>query len=201
MRTTVGNIPKILQTLDVRHLIIGKQFENSDNYEEFLRVAREENVEVTVVEAGQRIGIEPTLYLEVLFPDSQNVIKDNVLNNNSLVFKLVYKDFSMLFTGDIEELAEKEIIKKYSDTDILNCDVLKVAHHGSKSSSIQEILEKIIPQIAVIGVGSDNKYGHPNKDVLSRLQKIGTKIYRTDENGEITIKTNGKRIKIEKIIK
>ena len=83
-----------------------------------------------------------------------------------------FLDFSMLFTGDIEEKAEKEILQMYENTDILNCNVLKVAHHGSKSSSIQEILDEIKPQVAVIGVGADNKYGHPNSDVIERMANM-----------------------------
>ena len=104
----------------------------------------------------------------------------------------------MLFTGDIEEIAEKELINKYKGTNKLKATVLKVAHHGSKSSSIQEILKQIKPKIALIGVGANNTFGHPNSGVLERLQKLGTKIYRTDENGEISIITNGETYKIKK---
>jgi len=108
----------------------------------------------------------------------------------------------MLFTGDIEEIAEKKIIEKYTKSDILNCNILKVAHHGSKSSSIQEIIDKVMPQIAVIGVGEDNMYGHPNNDVISRLENVGSKVFRTDLSGEIDIFINSRgQIKIKKFIK
>ena len=123
------------------------------------------------VQAGDLIKIDKSSYFQILWPDSQNMISENGINNNSVLAKLVYGDFSMLFTGDIEELAEKEILKKYQSTDILNCDVLKVAHHGSKSSSIQEIVNRIRPRISVIGVG-ENNYGHPNKDVILRLENL-----------------------------
>ena len=82
-------------------------------------------------------------------------------------------------------------MEKYENSNILDCDVLKVAHHGSKSSSIQEILEKITPKIAVIGVG-ENNYGHPNKDVLERLQNCGSRVFRTDLMGEIRIEIKRK---------
>ena len=100
------------------------------------------------------------------------MISDNGINNNSIMAKLVYNDFSMLFTGDIEEKAEKEIVEKYKNTSVLDSNILKIAHHGSKSSSIQEIVEMIKPQVAVIGVGSDNNYGHPNSDVVGRFENL-----------------------------
>ena len=116
------------------------------------------------------------------------MIKENAINNNSIVAKLSYKAFSILLTGDIEKIAEEEILKEYKNTNILKANILKVAHHGSKSSSTIEFLEKVSPQIALIGVGAKNTFGHPNEGVLNRLQNLNTKIYRTDQNGEITIK-------------
>ncbi len=163
----------VMKNMRVKNVIIGQQFENSSNYEEFIKIAKERNIKVHIVEAGQRINIEKNLYIDVLWPDSNNKISENILNNNSLVCKMIYKNFSILFTGDIEEIAEKSILEKYKDNlSILSSTVLKVAHHGSKSSSIKEFLELVKPKIALIGVGKDNKFGHPNADVLERLQRI-----------------------------
>ena len=78
----------------------------------------------------------------------------------------------MLFTGDIEEPAEKDLIKKYTDTNVLNSTVLKVAHHGSKTSSIKEFVNLVKPKIAVIGVGKNNLYGHPSSEVIDRLSNM-----------------------------
>ena len=75
----------------------------------------------------------------------------------------------MLFTGDIEEIAEKQILEEYKNSNILKSEILKVAHHGSKCSSIQSFLEKVKPKIALIGVGKDNTFGHPNDEVIERL--------------------------------
>ncbi len=154
------------------------------------------------VQAGDLIKIDKSSYFQILWPDSQNMISENGINNNSILAKLVYGDFSMLFTGDIEEIAEKEVVEKCQNTDVLNCDVLKVAHHGSKSSSIGEILEEIKPQIAVIGVGGDNKYGHPNSDVIDRIENLRAKVFRTDLNGEIRIKVKKKKssLKVDTMI-
>ena len=115
--------------------------------------------------------------------------------NNSLVFKLIYKDLKCIFTGDIEEVAENAILNEYKNNlETLKADILKVGHHGSKTSSTQEFIEAINPKIALIGVGENNKFGHPSEDVLERIKTYGTKIYRTDQNGEIniTLKKTGK---------
>ncbi len=177
----------MLENLKVDTIIIGKQDAKYKNCTEFLKLAKEKNVEVLSVQAGDLINIDKETEFQILWPDSSQMISDNGINNNSIMAKLVYKDFSMLFTGDIEEIAEKEILKKYHKTTVLNCNILKVAHHGSKSSSIQEILEQIKPQVALIGVGEENRYGHPNGDVISRLENCGAKVFRTDWNGEIIL--------------
>lgn len=120
--------------------------------------------------------VEKNLYFDVLWPDTQNMVSENALNNNSLVLKLNYKKFSMLFTGDIEEIAEKQILKEYKyNLEILKSTVLKTGHHGSKTSSSQEFVEAIEPQVALIGVGKDNKFGHPSSDVIQRLEKMRNK--------------------------
>lgn len=168
----VGGILSVLEELKVKNVIIGKQFENSENLQEFLEIVNEKNIKVNVVEAGSRIHIEKNLYFDVLWPSSNQEISENSINNNALVCKLNYKNFTMLFTGDIEEEAEKVLVSKYGGTDILKSAVLKVAHHGSKSSSIEEFLNLVQPRIALIGVGENNLYGHPNSNVLARLTNL-----------------------------
>jgi len=124
--------------------------------------------------SGDEVVIENKVKLQILWPKKEQ-IPENILNNNSIVCKLSYKSFSMLFTGDIEEIAEKIIIKEYEDTNVLKATILKVAHHGSKSSSIEEFIENVSPKIALIGVGTNNTFGHPNKEVIERLQNLRCK--------------------------
>lgn len=186
-----------MQEIKVKEVIIGKQYESCENYEKFKKITSEKNIKINVVEAGYKIKIEKDLYFEVLWPLSKEMIADNAINNNSLVTKLNYKKFSMIFTGDIEEIAEKKIISKYiNKKEILNADILKVAHHGSKTSSINEFINAVNPKYAVIGVGKDNKFGHPSDKTINALIERNVQIYRTDENGEIIILTNGIDIKI-----
>lgn len=184
-----GGLLYIMQEIKVNNVIIGKQYEKCENYKKFIEIVKKKNIKVNVVEAGQKINIERNLFFDVLWPCIDNMISENAINNNSLVCKLKYKNFSMLFTGDIEEIAEKAILAKYSkNKNILKADVLKVAHHGSKTSSIIDFLKVVKPNYAVIGVGKDNNFGHPSDITIQNLKDMGVKIYRTDEIGEIEIK-------------
>ena len=186
----VGGILSVLEELKVEKVIICEQEEN-ENYRRFKEIVKNKKIKVYVVKKGDNVKIEENILLNILWPKDEK-IKENAINNNSIVAKLNYKNFSILLTGDIEKIAENEILKEYENSNILNANILKVAHHGSKSSSINEFLEKVKPQIALIGVGEKNTFGHPNEGVLKRLENINTKIYRTDKKGEITIKINRK---------
>ena len=187
----------MMQEIPIKNVMIGKQLEDSENYQEFLKIAKEKKLKVNLLEAGQRVNIEKNLYFDVLWPTSYKTISENPLNNNSLVCKMNYQNFSMIFTGDIEKIAEQAILKLYQDNlELLNATVLKVAHHGSKTSTTQSFFEKVNPKICLIGVGKNNMFGHPTAEVLERIN--GTKIYRTDENGEIIlgVRCNGDGLKM-----
>jgi len=114
-------------------------------------------------------------------------------NNNSLVFKLKYKTFSIIFTGDIEGIAENEILKQEVE---FSSSILKVAHHGSNSSTSQLFLEKVKPKYAIISVGRDNSHNLPDIDIIERLKNNNIKIYRTDENNTIWLTSDGTEIYI-----
>lgn len=168
----VGGILSVLEDLKVGKVIIGKQFETSENYEKMIKIANEKKVEIIQVEKGKEIIVD-NIKFNIIWPDKENIIKENNLNNNSLVMKMIYKNFSMLFTGDIEEIAERKIIDTYKDnSDILKSEVLKVAHHGSKTSSINEFLNLVKPKIALIGVGENNKFAHPSGSIISNLKNL-----------------------------
>ena len=165
----VGGILPILEEFKVGQVFITKQEEKSENYETFLKIVKEKNLKVREVKAGDKITIGEVTF-HILWP-MEKQIEENILNNNAMVMKLQYKSFSMLFTGDIEEVAEKKILSLYRDNlDSLKATVLKVAHHGSKSSSTEEFLKAVNSKVAIIGVGENNMFGHPNNVVLERLQ-------------------------------
>ena len=181
----VGGILTVLEELKVKKVIIGKQGEQSEQYNKFCEIVKDKEIQVHIAKKGQIINVEKDLKIRFLFPN-QELITQNILNNNSLVAKIEYKNFKILFTGDIEEIAERQLLKMYSNNE-LRADILKVAHHGSKTSSIKEFIKQVKPKIALIGVGKNNKFGHPNKGVLEILKNNGVKIYRTDEDGEVCI--------------
>ena len=187
----IGGLFKILEELKVEKVCISKQEEDSENYQKFLNIVKEKDIQVLVVKIGDKIVLDNNLYFNVLWPKDKQ-IEENKLNNNAIVMKLNYNNFSMLFTGDIEKKAEEEILETYKNSKILESDILKVAHHGSKTSTTDEFLSRVKPKIALIGVGKDNMFNHPSNTTIEKLEKMDIKIYRTDLNGEISICVNDK---------
>jgi len=182
----VGGLFTVIKELNVKNIIIGKQFEYSDNYKKLLEIIKDKKIKLYIVEMGQKINIDKDTYMDILWPSNEYKITDNSINNNSLVFKLNTACKSILFTGDIEEVAEKAILKQYTNNfKKLRADIIKIAHHGSKTSSSVEFLNAVRPKIALIGVGKNNKFGHPSEITLKNLKNIGCSIFRTDEKGEI----------------
>lgn len=197
-----GGILAVLEELKVSKVVISRQGENSENYKKFEQIVKDKKIKVMTVDKGDRLKIERNLYFDILWPNNGNLISENALNNNSIVCKLIYNKYSMIFTGDIEEIAEKHILQEFRhNLGIFSSQILKVAHHGSKTSSIKEFIDAVNPKIALIGVGENNKFGHPNEEVLTRLKTRGTRIYRTDQNGEILVIVDKKGvIKIKRYI-
>lgn len=143
------------------------------------------------LKAGDTIKLNDNYWFEVLSPGSfirPNFPKQS--NNNSVVMKLHYKNFTMLFTGDIEKPAEEVLVAKYGDK--LKADILKVAHHGINTSSSKEFVSKVAPKYAVISCGQHDKIGQPNIGVVSRLRKLGAIVYNTENNGDIIIQVGDK---------
>ena len=196
----IGGVFAILENLEVKNIIISKQGETSENLKKFYEITNNKGIRTIIVKKGDIVEIDKYSHFEILFPED-NLIEDNILNNNSIVARFNSLDFSILFTGDIEEIAEKRLCELYSGTDKLEAFVLKVAHHGSKTSSTEEFLELVKPKIALIGVGKNNNFGHPNIDVIERLENMGSKIYRTDNCGEIIIRINREKLQIHTKIK
>ena len=162
-----------MKELNVGKVIISKQGEESENYQKFKEIVKERKIKFEVVNKGDMLQIERNFYFDILWPDNSKLISENILNNNSIVCKLHYKNFSILFTGDIEEIAEKEILKEYKNNfNLLKATVMKVPHHGSKTSSTQEFLEAVNSSFALIGVGKNNTFGHPNDEVIGRLKSL-----------------------------
>jgi len=161
-----------------------------------VRLLEEEGAEIRIAEAGQKIIFQedPLIFMEILHP-FENLEGQEIKNSNdtSIVARLVFDDISFLFTGDIGKKVEAKLVKQNTD---LDSDVLKVCHHGSKTSSSLGFLEAVSPEIAVIQVG-ENSYGHPHQEVLSNLEEFDIEILITKELGDIKVISNGDNFKIK----
>ena len=188
----------VMENMKVKNAIISSLGQESNEYDTFINLAQKQETNLIYVKKGDIIKIGEAI-IKILFPDN-DPIPDNEKNNNAIVFKFLWKNVSILFTGDIEEKAENKILSLYSNNlEELKSTILKVAHHGSKTSTTKVFLEAVKPQIALVGVGENNNFGHPNSGVIERLESIGCEIYRTDKYGEISIKFN-KQIIINTIL-
>jgi len=141
----------VMENIKVKNVIISKQGEDSLNYTKLLEIVEKKKINVIEVKRGDRIYFDKSTYVDIMWPNIEQT-EENILNNNSIVMRLSYENFKMFFTGDIEQEAEEKIVSLYKNTDFLNADVLKVAHHGSKTSSSEEFLELVKPKISLIGV-------------------------------------------------
>ena len=160
----------IIENIKDKNIIVGYQYEETENFTEFIDIAREKNINIIIVQSGDIVSIDDNTYFEIFAPITDEMISENAINNNSIVTKLIYGEREILFTGDIEEEAENLLVKNYGES--LNSDILKVAHHGSKSSSTEEFLQLVSPTIALIGVGENNLYNHPSSEVIERLENM-----------------------------
>ncbi|HLL16804.1 MAG TPA: ComEC/Rec2 family competence protein [Pyrinomonadaceae bacterium] len=194
----IGGADEVIKGTKVFKVLDSKVPNTTKNYEDFLDAieARVENPQDNFITAapGQTFDLGSGAIISVLAPIQPLFTKDqlrsggNEPNANSVVTRLDYGKFSMLLTGDAEAQTEARMMEQGAR---LGAKVLKVGHHGSKYASSQDFLRQARFKDAVISCGADNRYGHPSQEVLDRLRESGVRIYRTDLQGEITIKTRG----------
>lgn len=178
----------VLKRYKIENILWTGVVRDTAEWREWSSLIAKEGAEINLAKAGQKIILQenPAIFIDIIHPSGNlagQLIKDS--NNTSIVSKLVFGGNSFLFTGDIEKEAENRII-----SDNIDADVLKVAHHGSKTSTSEEFLKKVSPVVAVIEVGNNN-YGHPASEVLRRLADFGIRILITKENGDIIVTSDG----------
>ncbi len=181
----IGGLLTVLQELPVKRVVDSGQPHSSRTYERYLTLIDEKNIPYKVAERGQYINLSPAVTIEVLSPPASGLEGD--LNQNSIVLKISYGNVSFLLMGDAGFATERNLMTTHQS---LNSTVLKVGHHGTKYATSRIFLREVEPKISVIEVGA-NKYGHPAPELLQRLKDIGSKVYRTDINGDIMIATDG----------
>ncbi len=188
----------VINNLNVKNLVISEYVIESEEYKYFFENIKDKDINIIKTNTDNILKLGSKANISFLSPWNEFSDVENRENNLSIVCKLNYYNFSCLFTGDIDNIIEEKLIEKYSNK--LKSDILKIAHHGSKSSSCENFLKLVSPKIGLIGVGKNN-YGHPNIEVINRLKNINCKIYRTDLMGEIQIKVNkNKKITVKNII-
>ena len=187
----IGGLPEVLNEFEVKKILMPKVKDSivptSKVYEKFLLAIDKNNISVETPTPGKEMNLGD-LKIEIFAPNKQY----DDLNNNSIVLKTTYKNISFLFTGDAEKESEHDMLGKNFN---LKSTVLKVGHHGSKTSTSKEFLKAVSPEYAVICVGED-KYNLPKKETLNKLKDVGAKIYRTDLNGTVVLATNGDEINV-----
>lgn len=184
----IGSADYIINSFKVGKVYFPKQTATTKTFEDFVRVVKGKGLKLTVPTVGESFKLGDAI-VTVLAPNSSSY---QDANDYSIVVKVSYGSTSFLLTGDAESVSESEMVSKGLD---LRATVLKVGHHGSKSSTSQSFLNKVNPKYAVISVGKDNDYGHPKQDVMNRLKAKNIPVYRTDENGTIVATSNGKEVK------
>jgi len=185
----IGGMAEVIVNFDVRNIYMPKVSTNTKTYENLFLTIKDRGLKINAGVAGVEIINEENLSIEILAPNND---KYDSLNNYSLVLKLKYGNSSFLFMGDAEKIIENEI-----KADV-EADVLKVGHHGSNTSSSEAFLKEVKPKYAIISVGLDNKYGLPKEEIIKRIEKYTTNIYRTDKDGTIIVSSDGKNITVEK---
>lgn len=183
----IGSLDDIINNFNTKKVYTPNQVEDSTHYTNLIRACENNNISLNNLTKGDSIKISDRIKLDVLSPSY--IQEDN--NSNSIVFNLSYIDMDFLFTGDCEKENESEIINSYDLEDI---DFLKVAHHGSSSSSTDSFIKETSPYIAAISCGYKNQYGHPHKSTLDTLKKYNTKTFRTDLNGDLVFYSDGYKI-------
>lgn len=189
----ISGLLEVLKQYEVENVLWTGILQDTERWQEWSKLIKEEGADIRIAQFGQRIVFSKGIFLDIIYPfenlSGREIERDN---NTSVVSKLIAGDNSFLFTGDIEKKAEQELV----DSNIgLDSDVLKVSHHGSKTSSSREFLETVKPEIAVIQVGKNN-YGHPAPEVLLNLQNFDIETLRTDERGNILIVSDGASLKV-----
>lgn len=187
----IGGLSYIIENFEIGKIYMPNAKSTSKTFENLLEVISSKGLKIKTAKAGVNILDEDNLKIDIIAPNSSSY---SGLNDYSAVIKITYGEKEFLFMGDAEETSEKEILDKDFD---ISVDVVKVGHHGSSTSSIQKLVDKVNASYAVISVGADNKYDHPYKETVERWQKSGATVYRTDKNGTIVITTDGSKIEVE----
>jgi competence protein ComEC len=187
----IGGLPEVFNRYIVSYFIESGVRSDTSAYAALVHSVKEERAEHILARSGTVIWLDEGVALTILFPDRDlSTLKDT--NTGSIVARLVYGETEFLFTGDSPKSIEEYLVHSYGDS--LKSDVLKVGHHGSRTSTAQSFLATVQPALSIISAGKSNRYGHPHKEVVDALSKAGSTIESTYENGTLVLKSDGEKV-------
>lgn len=188
----IGGLPAILNRYQVDRIWLSGAIGDNEIYQEVTKLLNEKQVPITYVKAGDltEVGAISTIVLHPPISAVDSQPKDQ--HDATIALKITYNQVCLIMTGDLAFKHEESIVATAQSLQLsLDCPILKVSHHGSGNSTSVDWLNLTKPKVAVISVGTNNRYHHPAEETLNRLKNFGANIYRTDLNGTITIRTNG----------
>ncbi len=184
----IGGLINVLRELEVIEVIDPAVVHTTRTFEDYLTLIDQNDVIFTVGRAGMTREIGPGIHMDILHPEDPS---NAHLNDASVVAKVTYGNISFLFTGDAEIHSEREMLNRASSSQDLKSTILKIGHHGSRTSTSPPFLDAVNPEVAVILTGEGNRYGHPHEETMRLLSMRAIEIYRTDLHGNIIISTDG----------
>lgn len=180
----LGSMDEVIEKENVDALILSKDNNLKPELSEVINAAKSKHIPILRAESGDRIKLGKNVYVYFLSPKT---ISTTDANKNSLVMLVKYLNYNLLLTGDADKDNERQVIKDYN---LPHINILKAGHHGSKTSTSEELLKVTRPDIAIISCGLNNRYNHPSSDTMNLLQKYRVKIYRTDKQGSLRFTLN-----------
>jgi len=191
-RDHIGGFPEIVNRYKTRLFVDSYTSADTSIYSEFKGRLKSKNVSEIKARRGMVLDLKDGSFIEFLFPDRD--VSELDPNDSSIIARYVFGEKCFLLTGDAPQKMEEYVLSLESD---MECDVLKVGHHGSKTSTSDIFVSAVRPKFAIISADKDNNYGHPHEEVLSILKKYNVEIFSTADLGTIRIETNGKNLSIK----
>ncbi|WP_175631810.1 ComEC/Rec2 family competence protein [Virgibacillus siamensis] len=179
----IGGFPRILKSVEVEQLLDSGKMYTTKTYARYISQILFYKVPVTIAEENELVNVDPHVKIRVL--NAHSGTEDN--NESSIVLQVSFKKIDFLLMADVREKQEEQLIKKYN----LDSEIIKIAHHGSSTSTSIDFLKEVSPQLAVISYGKENDFGHPVNRVIDNLDKVKADIYSTAVYGDITIRSDG----------
>lgn len=189
----VGGLPAVVDRMQVENVVTTENTSDTGAYGAFEKAINEKHRVRILARAGERIILDDGVVLEILFPDKNASGWDT--NIGSIVAQLSYGNESFLLTGDSPQAVEQYLVEKNSSA--VHSNVLKLGHHGSRTSSARSFLSAVDPEYAIVSAGLNNRYGHPHKEVIDLLAELKINTLSTSELGTITFETDGESLQVK----